>query len=528
MESDNDSMDNGPRKREPTLRHSRSDRDGTRRDGKRPRKRGPKRPPVNNPRLVSGYYSSSQLSSPTGDFDHYETIPNHQSDSNQQDQVMNQDPIFTFNQPPRLPSSEFRPQDQPRLTIIVQPGEHHRARYESEGSRGAVKDESGDGSPKIRLEGYRGNSTIPVHVFVSNEKGQIKPHIFFRTCKIASRNSTPCDDDEFILNGQRTDAIRINLSPKDDFTAIVDCVGILKLRNADVENESKSKSQPKPKRRNPTVRLAFHALIPNTDPSQPDLPLMVASNPISCSQPEGQPEILRMSSLLGNPEGGDEVFIIGKNFNKNCQIIFKSVECDWQGDATIHTSFFHKEHLVISTPKLHDTEIYADFPVKVHIQSQGKISEPYEKDFVYKPQVRIEAPESIQGPMKQLSVNQDGPPQTGRTQVVRADAPMREKRGSDASRPTPYDRGSVDRRQVREVSMYDTEQSYEPRDMKTEPDPNEPNQLVKPVPKTIDAPEGQLWIQPPRLVRIPRFFTFLHNFEHVYKSGPYVKYQIYI
>ena len=81
--------------REPTLRHSRSDRDGTRRDGKRPRKRGPKRPPVNNPRLVSGYYSSSQLSSPTGDFDHYETIPNHQSDSNQQDQVMNQDPIFT-------------------------------------------------------------------------------------------------------------------------------------------------------------------------------------------------------------------------------------------------------------------------------------------------------------------------------------------------------------------------------------------------------------------------------------------------
>lgn len=515
MESDNDSMDNCPRKREPTLRHSRSDRDGTRRDGKRPRKRGPKRPPVNNPRLVSnGYYSSSQLSSPTGDFDptgEYETIRNHQSDSNQQDQIMNQDPIFTFNQPPRLPSSEFRPQDQPRLTIITQPGEHHRARYESEGSRGAVKDESGDGSPKIRLEGYRGNSTIPVHVFVSNEKGQIKPHIFFRTCKIASRNSTPCDDEEFILNGQRTDAIRINLSPKDDFTAIVDCVGILKLRNADVENESKSKSQPKPKRRNPTVRLAFHALIPNTDPSQQDFPLMVASNPISCSQPEGQSEILRMSSLLGNPEGGDEVFIIGKNFNKNCQIIFKSVDCDWQGDATIHTSFFHKEHLVISTPKLHDTEIYADFPVKVYIQSQGKTSEPYEKDFVYKPQVRIEAPDSIQGPMKQLSVNHDGPAQTGRTQVVRADAPMRDKRGSDASRPTPYDRGSVDRRQGREISMFDTEQTYEPRDMKTEPDPNEPNQLVKPVPKTIDAPEGQPWIQAPRIDNNP---------SQLFHSGP--------
>lgn len=65
---------------------------------------------------------------------------------------------------------------------------------------------------------------------------QSSKHFFIwnLACKIASRNSTPCDDDEFILNGQRTDAIRINLSPKDDFTAIVDCVGILKLRNAGI------------------------------------------------------------------------------------------------------------------------------------------------------------------------------------------------------------------------------------------------------------------------------------------------------
>ena len=62
--------------------------------------------------------------------------------------------------------------------------------------------------------------------------------------------------------------------------------------------------------------------------------------------------------------------------------------------------------------------------------------------------------------MKHLSVNQDGPSggaptQTGRNpQAVRADAPMREKRGSDASRPTPYDRGQVDRRQGNYSSDY--------------------------------------------------------------------------
>ena len=105
----------------------------------------------------------------------------------------------------------------------------------------------------------------------------------------------------------------------------------------DVENESKSKSQPKPKRRNPTVRLAFYAQIPlcdqNGDPTEDYMDLIVASNPISCSQPEGQPEILRISLHEGSPEGGDEMFIIGKwpfsrrnsqkNFEKFFRIFFR-------------------------------------------------------------------------------------------------------------------------------------------------------------------------------------------------------------
>ena len=143
-----------------------------------------------------------------------------------------------------------------------------------------------------------------------------------------------------------TEGIKINLTPKDDYCALIDCVGILKLRNAgieytrypyplkgtlkltlrlrvpsgvyffkkDVENESKSKAQPKPKRRNPTVRLAFHATIP-ADPDRgfDSRKIIVASNPISCSQPEGQPEILRMSTNSGSSEGGDELFIIGND-----------------------------------------------------------------------------------------------------------------------------------------------------------------------------------------------------------------------
>lgn len=231
----------------------------------------------------------------------------HQTDND--DQQHND--FFTFSRPPQLPRYSHKTQEA-RLVIVAQPADHHRARYESEGSRGAVKDQSGESSPKIKLEGYRGPGPVPVHVFVANEKGpSVKPHVFFRTCKIASRNSTPCEDDTFILDGVgQTEGIKINLTPKDDYCALIDCVGILKLRNADVENESKSKAQPKPKRRNPTVRLAFHATIP-ADPDRgfDSRKIIVASNPISCSQPEGQPEILRMSTNSGSSEGGDELFI---------------------------------------------------------------------------------------------------------------------------------------------------------------------------------------------------------------------------
>ena len=33
----------------------------------------------------------------------------------------------------------------------------------------------------FQLENYHGNLTIPVHVFVANDKGAIKPHVFFRS-----------------------------------------------------------------------------------------------------------------------------------------------------------------------------------------------------------------------------------------------------------------------------------------------------------------------------------------------------------
>lgn len=40
------------------------------------------------------------------------------------------------------------------LTIVKQPEQQHRARYQTEGSRGAVKDREGNGFPVVQLTGY--------------------------------------------------------------------------------------------------------------------------------------------------------------------------------------------------------------------------------------------------------------------------------------------------------------------------------------------------------------------------------------
>lgn len=48
------------------------------------------------------------------------------------------------------------------LTIIKQPEQQHRARYQTEGSRGAVKDREGNGFPIVQLTGYYKPATLQV------------------------------------------------------------------------------------------------------------------------------------------------------------------------------------------------------------------------------------------------------------------------------------------------------------------------------------------------------------------------------
>ena len=65
-----------------------------------------------------------------------------------------------------------------RLAIVTQPEVQHRARYLTEGSRGAIKDREGVGHPAVRLEGY--NGAVTIEIYIGNDTGKVVPHLFYQ------------------------------------------------------------------------------------------------------------------------------------------------------------------------------------------------------------------------------------------------------------------------------------------------------------------------------------------------------------
>ena len=61
------------------------------------------------------------------------------------------------------------------LTIVKQPEQQHRARYQTEGSRGAVKDREGNGFPIVQLIGYYKPTTLQVGLTIKQEIQNSRP-----------------------------------------------------------------------------------------------------------------------------------------------------------------------------------------------------------------------------------------------------------------------------------------------------------------------------------------------------------------
>ncbi|XP_039471024.1 nuclear factor of activated T-cells 5 isoform X2 [Oreochromis aureus] len=253
--------------------------------------------------------------------------------------------------------------DGKELKILVQPETQHRARYLTEGSRGSVKDRTQQGFPTVKLEGV--SESVVLQVFVANDAGRVKPHGFYQACRVTGRNTTACKE----VDIEGTTVIEIPLEPSNDMTLAVDCVGILKLRNADVEARIGVAGS---KKKSTRARLAFRVNIPQPDGST--LTLQVPSSPILCTQPAGVPEILRKSLHSCSVKGGEEVFIIGKNFLKGTKVIFQENITDdnsWQAEAKIDMDLFHQNHLIVTVPPFHNQSITSPVSVGIFVMTNA-------------------------------------------------------------------------------------------------------------------------------------------------------------
>ncbi|TSM36104.1 Nuclear factor of activated T-cells, cytoplasmic 2 [Bagarius yarrelli] len=286
---------------------------------------------------------------------------------------------------PSLPALEWplpSHTEQYRLNVEVQPRQHHRAHYETEGSRGAVKAASG-GHPVVQLYGYSGREALPLQIFIGTaDERTVRPHAFYQVHRITGKTVTTSSYEK-IVSG--TKVLEMPLEPKDNMRAVVDCAGILKLKNADIELR---KGETDVGRKNTRVRLVFRVHVPQA--SGQWISLQAASNGIECSQrpshetPEVKKQSLDHSSVLG----GVQMILTGQNFTNESRVMFTETTQDglevWEKEAIVNREKSHSSMLYVEIPPYQNPNIY--HPVKVNFYVlNGKRKPSHEQHFTYMP-----------------------------------------------------------------------------------------------------------------------------------------------
>ncbi|XP_053293561.1 nuclear factor of activated T-cells, cytoplasmic 4 [Pleuronectes platessa] len=296
-------------------------------------------------------------------------------------------PLFRSNALPPLDwplPSQF---DQYELRIEVQPRPHHRAHYETEGSRGAVK-ATPTGHPVVKLCGYTERKPLSLQVFVGTaDDRSIRPHPFYQIHRVTGKMVGTASH-ESVQAG--TKLLDIPLNPENNMTALIDCAGILKLRNSDIELR---KGETDVGRKNTRVRLVFrthlHLAPPAAQPGRV-LALQAASLPIECSQRSAQelPVIESVSITSCSVEGGEELLLSGTNFLPISRVLFMERGTDgklqWEEEAHVDRDNSNEGLLCVRVPAYSDLSVSRPVSLSLYV-SNGKRKRSSTHCFKYLP-----------------------------------------------------------------------------------------------------------------------------------------------
>ncbi|XP_078411477.1 nuclear factor of activated T-cells, cytoplasmic 2-like isoform X1 [Cetorhinus maximus] len=270
------------------------------------------------------------------------------------------------------------------LKIEIQPKPHHRAHYETEGSRGAVKAPSG-GHPVVQLHGYMENKPLSLHIFIGTaDERLLRPHAFYQVHRITGKTVSTTSYEKICGN---TKVLEIPLLPENNMKAAIDCAGILKLRNADIELR---KGETDIGRKNTRVRLVFRVHIPQANGRA--LSLQVASNPIECSQRSAHelPMVEKQSTDNCLVTGGQRMILNGQNFTTESKVLFTEKTHDgqqiWEVEATVDKDKSQPSILFVEIPRYRNQLIHTAAKVNFYVVN-GKRKKSQPQRFTYLPAV---------------------------------------------------------------------------------------------------------------------------------------------
>ncbi|XP_068117712.1 nuclear factor of activated T-cells, cytoplasmic 3 [Hyperolius riggenbachi] len=310
------------------------------------------------------------------------------------DQFLSVPSPFTWSKPksghtPIFRTSSLPPLDWPlpshygqcELKVEVQPKTHHRAHYETEGSRGAVKAVTG-GHPVVKLVGYT-EKAINLQMFIGTADDRyLRPHAFYQVHRITGKTVATASQEIIITS---TKVLEIPLLPENNMCASIDCAGILKLRNSDIELR---KGETDIGRKNTRVRLVFRVHIPQ--PSGKVLSLQTASIPIECSQRSAQelPQVDKYNLNSCLVTGGAEMVITGSNILPESKVIFIERGQDgrpqWEVEAKILAEKKQATEIVVEIPPYHNKSILIAVQVQFYL-CNGKRKRSQSQRFTYTP-----------------------------------------------------------------------------------------------------------------------------------------------
>uniref|UniRef100_A0A914IB50 Rel homology dimerisation domain-containing protein n=1 Tax=Globodera rostochiensis TaxID=31243 RepID=A0A914IB50_GLORO len=214
-------------------------------------------------------------------------------------------------------------------------------------------------------------------------------HNLYRLVHVSGKSSTvtPC---RRLVTEHGTERLEVMLRPENGMVVVLDCVGIMKIcaygannnnRNAlsnclaPGRKSSNSRHQRRTKARADGTERADASKnakqqqqhLEPTERCQNDVHivaqcellegrmLQMHTEAIRCVQQLGCPDVLKMSLHEASSSGGQQLFIIGRNFNpKNLRVLFREYNNDgalgWSAEAKLDQRLVHQCHIVCTVP----------------------------------------------------------------------------------------------------------------------------------------------------------------------------------